>query len=1321
MAFEEIEPKYTFNYNPTETESIRKALQQYSECILTGEAFHDDYCAVVFNPLQEHILLNEFESYPAIHSFLENQLNACKPDENIKDNLLTETLLFAFALRHPELKEDVVNTCKSFVTLARALNDSAKMWITCEEPFAINPLELLSYVYPEYGYLFTSFYVPYWDDEHMPEPLYRISNWISTFGITHNTLKAFCYCDNSRVREIMLGYDSYNETRSSISKNPFDLISYLRQSNDNYQSFLNMLVLRYEDIPYLPYSDDAFDTNLNPISDIALNMMFIHYPYNTWDDDFDIDEYFTQTFIFEPAEQEISEIKSFIEQKLGKSIIDSNVFKHNKSLLKYDPDHFVKNDTVTNKDEDPLIIWKDFITGAMPQGHVIWDYISNGISNEVLSSIKKTNIYRLADKGHYALHYVFDEECYSMESLWEDLHDILKPLYKKMVLWALKNNISDDINNTNFHRLIDVLFVLNDQTPFTNDFKEFICNYVGYLSDEEFEQRYAVPWFKQLEYALNQFSSYHDYVFRENIADFKNILLNNYKEALEILPKKLFIIKDDKNEDEDFDDKINKEYGKIEIAVVAVYLLQYQQKLHVKDSLMDAVRNYINTYTTGLLFYNLLEGTSFPRPDWHHAMKNGKTENMTPHLLDEYEQIAKPLDMLEQYIYNGSIKEGNNSYSSRESEQIAIRILDKYLKSDKIEISDRQKEYDWYSSSNESTQKLLCVAHIVADLKGLNCSDASRRYLRLAFHFAPVRTSQLLAKTYKIKKYELDNIDYMLQMLHSFKQQGLSSEGYWAYILEEFIKDNNKGKNSYFKSILTEWEKGTNTPVSDSFIYFFEQEQRNALSNGYELLPRNLQLEILDFAVEKLHFSSLKNNYDELLIKRILRELTKEKFTISDLPEYFKNRMLHEGHFCQYIDWDKWNEHPELVKQIFSIEVDKPQDIKSSNYEEELYKIKDWKYIILQKKGKKLIPFSGKKELWLIQQIFPNGEGFTHCHTRLIIFDDSCPSENFFELFNYGRIDYKKLVLEKTNAFLTDKESYSNEEVERFFRYGMYYYDFMGRNGFFDIEINDIIGKVSWPLKAKVLKLLGLVSPDCLDIDMNMNPNEYYALLISCDVDKQMILKYLLKKGLLIQIQHLSRKIDFSRIIEEEKLANQMTVLACIAPIPEYHPLILKFENHKSAKMRNHIQALKKKFRINQFEVEQFHIVDYGVYQMQGSTDPEPGSNNKTAQEPVCINQTLDIKAKVGMFVGFRFTAIDPDSVPKVIIHTVNVMHPVVNNSGQISYNTLKWTQNGYSYSNIFLGWHFENSAELIPGEYKISAIDTNGKTIAQKTFMIEV
>ncbi|MDC7221996.1 MAG: DUF3859 domain-containing protein [Spirochaetales bacterium] len=1312
MAFEEMKPKYIFNYDPNRVDSIREALQQYGEWVLTGEAFEQDYCVVRFNPEIDHAGMEDFKSHPVIYKFLHEKTGRDKEDVDLKDELLTETLLFAYALKFPELKEDLFNTARDFVTFARALNDSSKMWITCEEPFALEPLLLLAHVYPEYGYLLTSFLIPYWDDEHMGNSLYCITDWIDSIGINKDSLKAFCYCDNGMAREIMLGYNScYGGGESPGIKSRFDLISYFRESEEHYQLFKDLLVQRYKEMPYMPYTEDSVKwSRQNPIADLVLNLMFVHYPYNTWDDDFDIDEYFTQNFVQKSAEDEILELRNYVEQKLGHPIVDKNVFKNNKAMLKYDPAKYIAEDNMPQ--DDPLSNWKEFIVKGVEEGDAVWNYIATGENKDILTSLPKTNIYSEAEQGYFELIKEF-ENFYSMESLWRWLKSLLQTLYKKLMLWGINKDLQKDTLNEIFHRLLDVLFALNGHAPFQEETKEFIIDHIGFISEEEFESRFKSSWFKILMTELEELGNY---VYRENIETFKNLIYSNYDDALIRLPEELFTLDESFDAEDYFENSQIKKYSKADIAVLAVCLLHHNQNHNIDDAITESARNYLNKYGSGLLFYNLLTGTTFPRADWLMTVKYGNTENIGRRLLDDYEKIKEPLDKLEQYIYKGHITVNEDPCSALESEEIAIAILDEYLECDRDRISDKQKQYGWFRSIDKSTQKLLYMAHLASGCKGLNCSDASSRILKQAFHYGPVKTSHFLAKTYKPHKYKRDNKENMLTMLGKFKEQGLSAEGYWAYILEE-LSDNEDSDKNYFKAIVTEWAKIEQTTLPGDFVFAGEAY---ALKKGYRLLPWNVQLEILDFAIHELSISGLTDFKDELFIQSFLRVL-KQRTAIEPLPVYFKNRLEKEGSLYQYID-SEWKNYPELVDQMYSIQLDKPSDIKTTDYDEEFNNLDGEKYIILQKQEDKLTPLSGQKVLWLIQKTFSKTECSRYIPAKVVVIDQSCPGEILDEYSAYAKQDYRSMVIGRTEAFLKDPLSASNAELENIFRFGTYYSPFTERfSNYFDISVKDNLGDLSRPLQGKILRLLGLISPECLEIDMDMKSYEYFDLLLDSKVETRAILKYLLNHRRIYEISLLARKVSLSKYIYQEKLADQMLILDCVADRAEYHPLIMKFEDHKSSKMRNLVKQLKEKYGINSFQNQDFTMVDYGIYNLQETHESKENPGLTSVKEPVCIEQIDEIEAELGMAIGLRFTALDSATVPKVIVHKVKVVHPVKDKSGQIGRGKTEWTQNGYSHSEIFLGWFFELPEELIPGEYKLSALDMEGEVIIEKLFNVTV
>lgn len=159
MRYEEYEAIHTISYNPEDINSMREALKQYGDLVKSGEAFRDDYCVAHFNPDLEIISASFFNDHPHIIEYLKGTTyySADRGEENLQESTLTETLLFACAIRHPELEMDIKEACEAIVAYARRINDSSEMWLTCEMPFGIEALQLTASIYPKYGYLLAVF------------------------------------------------------------------------------------------------------------------------------------------------------------------------------------------------------------------------------------------------------------------------------------------------------------------------------------------------------------------------------------------------------------------------------------------------------------------------------------------------------------------------------------------------------------------------------------------------------------------------------------------------------------------------------------------------------------------------------------------------------------------------------------------------------------------------------------------------------------------------------------------------------------------------------------------------------------------------------------------------------------------------------------------------------------------------------------------------------------------------------------------------------------------------------------------------------------
>lgn len=100
----------------------------------------------------------------------------------------------------------------------------------------------------------------------------------------------------------------------------FNLITYFKENSNAFDLFKEQLAERFQHQNLLKADEDD-DRPHNPIEAMVLDIMMLAYPYDTWDDDFDKDDYLTQTFIHKSAEEEIEEITQDVKNLLGRDII----------------------------------------------------------------------------------------------------------------------------------------------------------------------------------------------------------------------------------------------------------------------------------------------------------------------------------------------------------------------------------------------------------------------------------------------------------------------------------------------------------------------------------------------------------------------------------------------------------------------------------------------------------------------------------------------------------------------------------------------------------------------------------------------------------------------------------------------------------------------------------------------------------------------------------------------------------------------------------------------------------------------------------------
>ncbi len=1291
------DPKYIIKYEPTDITSLKDSLEAYVQLIESGEAFQNNYCVAHFEPFNA-VVLPFFEDQPLVYDFIFRRVfRDYQKEQTLHGQVLTETLFFACALRFPEMKEDLRLAGERIVAYARMLNDSSEMWLTYEEPFAIEALTLLACVYPEYGYLIAGFLVPYWDDEHMPESLYVLADWARKKGINRDTIKAYAYCDNTAARACVLGYDTYNNIDNAAELG-LNFLAHFRNNADDYQYFKEELAKRFQKQPYVQYSNDRDNHVLNPVEVLFLELMRPVYPYDIYSDDFDKDDYLTQTFVTDSAEAEIEQVNKFIEEHLGTSIVIL-ASQHKRSLS--------KPQKQPEKHSNPFHNWETFVTQEL--GSDVWRYVTHGLYETELNKINAKPVYSTSRNHSHELYHELAEEVWSEEDFKDNQEDILRPLFKRFLKWDAEGEYKKD---GFLLRFLDVLFRLNGYEPFSEEVEE-LADDLELCSIDDFRKRYSAHWFTELSKSLKQMGSYVDYASREKLHNCYKIINENREEAIDKISD-LFNKKSLRSEAGEI--RTGKGYGAAELLAFAAYMLWVDKHEEQGDALTDAAEEYLNELLVDKLLLDLYGETNFPK-DYlvKQIMGEGEIHLSDAEILRYREEYAEWLRFTK-YINDGYIEKDGQRLNSKHSKAEALQILEFFLEYEDEDLSPQQKQIHWLRNFSEETQKLLYAAFVVAQNGNLTASDAAQRLLQLTFALAPVKTAHLLSKSFKKDLYELDSLPRMASMLESFKETGLSEQAYWAYLLSEYGQWRDREEQSYYKVLLQEWSADAHEVSEAGFLRPMHLRQQKALEEGFYLLSNEQQINVLNDANAYFKERSFSKVYNKYLLQLFDREL-KERAAVVQAENYFYRRLKGEGYAVEFVEWDKWKHYPEYADEVLNhIQVEKPEKLADEKHAEQLWERKTWSYIVLKKQGKHLVPVWGEDTLWLLQQGF-DAESISQAHVKAVIIDDTCPQEYIDELKDYASRSFAYIIRSMVKAYLQNHCSF--EEAERFFRYGIDSYFFLDIRTYFDYSYTDILLKVEPTLMKNAFCMLGAIDGKYLKNEYDHKDEAHLNLLMSFGVDNRAIFQMLLQKNDYRFISRLARQINIQDYVLESKIAQQLNLLSCMAHLSRYYPFILSLRNSKSAKLSKHVEMLATKYKMEETREPAYHIVDFGVYQMGGQAGISDDGKRKVVNEPVCTNQTQHIKGEVGMYFGFRFTTSTPDLSPKVLDHQVIVVHPVRHSvTGELISKESSWKQNGYSESNIFLGWYFENEETLLPGTYQMLVCDM-GVVLAEKSFVI--
>ncbi len=1362
MRLEEFDTKYSLKYISGDIQSMREALKDYTRLIGSGEAFEDSYCVAHFEHQGEPISMDYFNEHQELIDYLEKNspfFNINSGREDIQSSTTGEALFFLCAAMHPELEIDMKETCEAITAFSRKLNDSSEMWLTCESPFGVEALQITATKYPKYGYLLAGFLIPYWDDEHMPEALYSLGNWSSKLGITEDTMKAFCYCDNSRAREGMLGYDTWNGGyKKAIEGSKFDLLSHFKENPGEYEKFKDILVERYREMPYLQYCDDERYYEMNPTRGLITDILYLHYPYETWRDDHDMDEWLTNRFINIQADEAIMELKSYVEERLGRPIVSKEeMHRHAQEKKSFEVMLQQKSNNSTNELSETDKMKNIFL--ILPNGEELWEYVTENTSKECLNKIAPLDL--IAKQKFFELISSYSE-CDTIEISLDDVENDMDDLMDGE-LWFLIYDFSEErkknyfmrdatlLSDNETFRVYDVLHrILGSPILPRKILKVLKGSFIHYIKDEIEEiikKRYSTTWINRGLEILRSISELEYYHGRSNL----------FEELQELYE----MIEGNRHEDKevilewfDLEEPAKKSgyahrwmRGYIRAGghtLIAMFIAWKDQEGEKFDEITKAARIYIEKYAPKIIYSHLTSKAKWPKIEIMDNIEEYTDETRyQASYIDEIRRGYELWKPLERYLVTGRFKDE----TPKESFDVALSYLRKYLSREDEGISEKQPHYECFDCEEESSFYVI-IAYLSMKIESLTCSDLLERSLKLGFSLAPMKLIKLL----KDLNSDLNNpgdLPKYLKALDEMKNIGLSDDVYWAVQLKdlhnnislrridieklkEHPSDPSDRERKHYLRLLKLYTSPLvpEMEITDPLWLIVEDviKVQEALIEGTQLLDLRYRANYITNAIKLFGANNCyQNMIDRLAIDKVKKELEKN---LNTPVNYYKEYLDMVG-----VSYREERLSLENMTQEYLIELG-VEPISDERYLKlkEFYENDEsgWVQQCIVKEEGKLKTLYNLEALSFAAEAKRRGDK-SYVATFFILFiDRECPTVHeeavpkTVEVVSSSKTDrnFRNEALEAFTAFLNGKAEIDSINV--LLKCAVNEYGFFDGVGWYNgVQIDEIFSYLSVPVQKLVLSILSGVSHEKLKkVLKSENEDRYLDFMIDELINPNDLFNYLVNNGKKNHLVKLAKKRDCSAYIRSAKVNEMVNALAYIGgTIPKYYPLIVELREHKSIKVKAIAEKLIEICRIDINDPSPYKTVDYGIYRMEKANNLVEGKEGVTreAAEPYLIEKTTKIKAEIGMYIGLRFTAKNPETLSKVCHQRIIVTHPYRDRDGRIGKTQTKWNQNGYNDSKIFLGWYFEEIGELIPGDYTFEAYDTSGGLIVSKKFVIEV
>ncbi|MDK9778564.1 MULTISPECIES: hypothetical protein [unclassified Vibrio] len=712
-------------YDPQSLESLRQALRHYREALLQENAFDNYHCHVRFQvnngcddqigSLLENKIAQEVFAYVG-YSYKSD----IQPTQLLNSTYLTsEGAFFLRACQHQALESELEETAKLICHLARQFNDSSEMWVSEEQVFGLLPLLIVGLTFPRLAFYLGGYTIPYWDSEHAPHGEFALGVLTNHLGYTHDTLKAFCYCDNSAARGYMFD-DSKHESASNLTTRSqiTGLLKIFREKPHEFEVFRSLMKQRFADQDYLQYTDDSRYYVERPVDRFIYSIMSPIHGIDIDDHEVDYHAVMMSNFIDSSAEQAAVALTSEIEAYLGRPIVPPKVIENEDDYYR---DHYYYRGT-------GIAQWKSFITEGFNEGKTIWHYIESGEDAQVLDVIEPCNIQIAARKGNFDISEKFEYYLGRYDSYHEEMMTIVGD-----ILYDWHNEDLDDAaiaeNNQKILRLFDVLHCWNNKASFHADVAHGLVHDFELISDEDFTQRYNGDWKAQFLNYVKECGAYRDNI-RQKETQLAHELFNKHREEATDLLEQLA-------------DAFDEEFSLASQLAFCAGMLYHDKKHGINDRATEAFEDKLASSLKSELLLALSENSRF------HCIETAeKRWRYVPLTEEEESQAKQDWKIVDAFLSN----ESDDFDVTLKSFKGNIEQL-----SDSRQINKNQPYYEFLRDFDDKAQKLLVAAHVWGSLQNTPEQIYCHRLLLLWLTSAPAKVTRMLSYFYCDRYGELSD------------------------------------------------------------------------------------------------------------------------------------------------------------------------------------------------------------------------------------------------------------------------------------------------------------------------------------------------------------------------------------------------------------------------------------------------------------------------------------------------------------------------------------------------------------------------------------